>query len=515
MSRRWRAAVALSLVALLGVAPLAACGPSPAAAVSDRYRTYYEVFVGSFADSNGDGVGDLAGVTGKLSYIHDDLGADGIWLTPINTSPSYHKYDVSDFEAIDPEFGTMQDFDTLVAKAHAKDVRVLMDLVIQHTSSQHPWFTQAIQALQAGTTNKYVHYYNFSTTPKAGYVEYGSSGIYYSAVFSPSMPDLNLDDPGVRSEIAGIVGFWLGKGVDGFRLDATTSYYPHDAAAGIAFMKWLESTCRAVNPQAYLVGEAWTDATTLASYYASGVDSFFNYPFATVSGKLNAALTAKDGTGLSRATQAWNETIHAANPAAMDAPFISNHDNPRPSGYLMRSPQLEKLSAATYLLMPGSPFVYYGEEIGMVGSGTDPNKRMPMVWSTTDPTGTTKPPPGGTYDESAVVPVDQQLKDPGSVLSFYRAALALRHRTPALARGTYTSITASDRSVLAFSDAYQGTTVYVLENLDSVPHVEQLDAMGLPASVKVRDHLLTDGTQAPSLSGRALTLPPGSVAVLR
>jgi glycosidase len=504
-------AVAVSLCAVT----LVACGPSGAAAVSDGYRTYYEVFVGSFDDSNGDGVGDLAGITAKLPYIHDDLGADGLWLTPINTSPSYHKYDVSDFEAIDPQFGTMQDFEALVAKAHQKDVRVLMDLVIQHTSSQHPWFLQAIEALKAGTTNKYVHYYNFSSTPKAGYVQYGSSGIYYSAVFSPGMPDLNLDDPGVRSEIAGIAGFWLGKGVDGFRLDATTSYYPHDAAAGVAFMRWLKSTCTAVNPHAYLVGEAWTDASTLASSYASGVDSFFNYPFATVSGKLNAALTAKDGTGLSQATQAWNATLHAANPDAMDAPFISNHDNPRPSGYLMRSSQLEKLTAATYLLMPGSPFIYYGEEIGMVGSGSDPDKRMPMVWSATATAGVTKPPPGGTYDESAVVPVDAQLKDPGSVLAFYRAVLGLRHRYPAIARGTYASITASDRSVLAFSDAYQGTTVYVLENLDSAAHVESLDAMGLPASARLRDHLLTDGTQTPSLSGRQLTLPPGSVAVLQ
>jgi len=513
--RRVRAGVAVALAAVLAAAPLAACAPAAAPTLSDRYRSYYEIFVGSFADSNGDGIGDLAGVTKKLSYIHDDLGADGIWLTPINPSPSYHKYDITDFEAIDPQFGTMQDFDTLIAKAHRDDVRVLMDLVIQHTSSKHPWFTQAVDALLAGTTNKYVDYYHFSSTPKAGYVRYGTSDIYYSAVFSPGMPDLNLDDPDVRSEIAGIVAFWLHKGVDGFRLDATTSYYPHDAAAGVAFQKWLKATCTAVNPDAYLVGEAWTDATTLATAYTSGVDSYFNYPFATVSGTINAAMSAKDGTRLSQATQRWDATIHAANPAAMDAPFISNHDNPRPAGYLMRSPRLEKLAAATYLLMPGSPFLYYGEEIGMLGSGTDPNKRMPMVWSATDRTGMTKPPPGGTYDESAVVPVDQQLKDPGSVLRFYHDVLALRRRTPELARGTYASITASDRAVLAFSDTYQGATVYVLENLDTVPQTEQLGAMGLPASVRIRDHLLTDGTATPTLSGGRLTLPPGSVAVLR
>ncbi|OZB88554.1 MAG: hypothetical protein B7X41_07530 [Microbacterium sp. 14-71-5] len=513
--RRAQVSVAVALTAVMVAGPLAACGPAAPPVVSDRYRSYYEIFVGSFADSNGDGVGDLAGVTQKLSYVRDDLGADGIWLTPINPSPSYHKYDTTDFEAIDPQFGTMQDFDTLVAKAHRADVRVLMDLVVQHTSSRHPWFTQAIQALQAGTTNKYVDYYRFSSTPKAGYVRYGASDIYYSAVFSPDMPDLNLDDPGVRGEIAGIVGFWLRKGVDGFRLDATTSYYPYDAAASVAFQRWLKATSTAVRPDAYLVGEAWTDSTTLASYYASGVDSYFNYPFATVSGTLNAALSAKDGTALSQATQRWNATIHAANPAAMDAPFISNHDNPRPAGYLMRSPRLEKLAAVTYLLMPGSPFLYYGEEIGMLGSGSDPNKRMPMVWSATDRTGMTKPPPGGTYDESAVVPVDQQLKDPGSVLRFYHDVLALRRRTPELARGTYASITASDRAVLAFSDTYQGATVYVLENLDTTAHTEQLGAMGLPPSARIRDYLLTDGTATPTLSGGRLMLPAGAVVVLR
>jgi glycosidase len=505
---------AVAVVAVACAATLAACGSSPAPALSDGYRNYYEIFVGSFADSDGDGTGDLAGVTDKLSYIHDDLGADGIWLTPISPSPSYHKYDVTDFEGVDPAFGTMADFEKLTSKAHAMDVRVLLDLVVQHTSSQHPWFQQAVAALQAGTSSPYIDYYHFATAPRAGYAEYGSTGIYYSAVFSPDMPDLDLDDTALRADIADIVRFWLGKGADGFRLDATTSYYPRDQAATVDFLRWLTSTTRSVDPDAYVVGEAWTDASTIAAYATSGAD-FFDYPFATVDGTINAALRTKDGAGLARATQQWNETLHAANPDAMDAPFVSNHDNPRPAGYLLRSPAKEKLTAATYLLMPGSPFLYYGEEIGMVGSGSDPNKRMPMVWSTTDTTGTPQPPPGGTYDESKVVPVDVQRKDPDSLLSFYRDVLALKRKHPQIARGTYTALTAGDDSVLAFSDSYQGSTVYVLENLDDTAHTEQLAGMGVPAGVKLADHLLTDGTAKPSLSGGALTLPAGSIAVLR
>jgi glycosidase len=140
---------------------------------------------------------------------------------------------------------------------------------------------------------------------------------------------------------------------------------------------------------------------------------------------------------------------------------------------------------------------------------------MPMVWSTTDTTGTPQPPPGGTYDESKVVPVDVQRKDPDSLLSFYRDVLALKRKHPQIARGTYTALPAGDDSVLAFSDSYQGSTVYVLENLDDTAHTEQLAGMGVPAGVKLADHLLTDGTAKPSLSGGALTLPAGSIAVLR
>ena len=505
----------VALVVPVLLLSVAACGPTQPAAVSDGYRNYYEIFVGSFDDSNGDGVGDLRGVTDKLAYIHHDLGADGIWLTPINPSPSYHKYDVTDYEAIDPKLGTMQDFDTLISAAHGMDVRVLMDLVVQHTSSHHPWFLDAIKALQAGTPSTYIDYYHFARTPTPGYVRYGATDIYYSAAFSPDMPDLNLDDPDVRAEIAGIVSFWLGKGVDGFRLDATTSYYPKDAAANVAFLRWLKATCTSVDPKAYLVGEAWIDAGTIASYYTSGVDSFFDYPFATVDGAINRAITAKDGAGLSAATQRWNETIRAANPQAMDAPFISNHDNPRPAGYLMRSAQREKLAAATYLLMPGSPFLYYGEEIGMVGSGNDPNKRMPMVWSRSVPTGITAPPPGGSYDESGVVPVDEQLKDPRSVLNFYRSVLDVKRRYPGIARGTYAAVATPDAAILAFSDTYQGEVIHVVENFDDTARTETAGALGLPSGARIVAQLATgdDGAQA-SLTGDRLTVPPLSVVVI-
>ena len=232
-------------------------------------------------------------------------------------------------------------------------------------------------------------------------------------------------------------------------------------------------------------------------------------------GTINRAIAAKDGAGLAAATQRWNETIRAANPQAMDAPFISNHDNPRPAGYLLRSAQREKLAAATYLLMPGSPFLYYGEEIGMVGSGNDPNKRMPMVWSRSVRTGITAPPPGGSYDESGVVPVDEQLKDPRSVLNFYRSVLDVKRRYPGIARGTYAAVATPDAAILAFSDTYQGTTIHVVENLGDTARTATAGALGLASGARIVAQLPTgdDGAQA-SLTGGTLTLPPLSVVLI-
>jgi len=488
-----------------------------AAPAADNYRNYYEIFVGSFYDSNGDGVGDLNGVTQKLDYIRNDVGADGIWLTPINPSPSYHKYDITNYNDIDPQFGTLSDFDGLIAGAHKRDMRVLLDLVVQHTSVNHPWFTEAVKALQSGGGGKYVDYYRFADAPQAGYSEYGDTGVYYAAVFSPDMPDLNTDNPAVRAEIADIMSFWLNRGADGFRLDAATSFYPGSAAKNTEFLKWLNGACKAVKPGAYLVGEVWSGANDILSYYGSGIDSFFNYPFATVTGVVNADIKAKNGAALSAKAQKWDEDIHKANPNAQDAPFISNHDNPRPAGYLMRDPAMEKLSAAVYLLLPGCPFIYYGEEIGMVGSGDDPNKRMPMLWfsQANNAAGIANPPPGGNYDESAVVPVDSQLKDPGSVLNFYKSVLMLKAKYPAVARGVYTAVKTGDKSVYAFCDAYKNAKIYIFINFDSAAHTESINAMGISDAVQVRETLLIRGGDAPALTSAQLSLPPFTVALLQ
>ena len=207
--------------------------PSPPALVGspdDNYRTWYEIFVYSFCDSNGDGLGDLQGVTDQLDYLQN-LGITGIWLMPIHPSSSYHKYNVSDYYAIDPDYGTMEDFETLMAECEKRGIHVILDLVVNHTGSDHPWFQEAAAYLQSlGDAEPdvqacpYVDYYNFTKEPKTAHTQVPGTDWYYESQFSSAMPDLNLDSELVRQEIGDIMRFWLDKGVAGFRLDAAKEF---------------------------------------------------------------------------------------------------------------------------------------------------------------------------------------------------------------------------------------------------------------------------------------------------
>ena len=221
--------------------------------MEDNYRTYYEVFVYSFYDGNGDGIGDLKGLTQKLDYINDgdpatteDLGCDGIWLMPVMPSPSYHKYDVTDYYAIDPEYGTMEDFENFMAECEKRGIKVILDLVINHSSSEHPWFKEAAAYLaQLGDGEPsleacpYVDYYHFSKEQKAGYSQVPGSDVwYYESQFSYTMPDLNLYNESLREEIGKVVDFWLAKGVGGFRLDAVKEYETGADSDNIEILSW-------------------------------------------------------------------------------------------------------------------------------------------------------------------------------------------------------------------------------------------------------------------------------------
>lgn len=426
--------------------------------LDDKYRTTYEIFVYSFYDSNADGVGDLNGVKEKLDYINDgddtttsDLGCNAIWLMPICPSPTYHKYDVTDYKAIDPEYGSMEDFEALVKACHDRGVNVYIDLVLNHTSSSHPWFTEAVNYIKTlGSESEidssvcpYATYYNFSTEKKEGYEQIPGSDWYYEARFWSGMPDLNLDNDKVKEEISDITQFWIDKGVDGFRLDATTSYYTGNDAKNIEFMTWLNNEVKSQKEDAYLVGEAWCNQATYAKYYSSGIDSFFDFDYAGSEGTIAGIAR---GT-LSAANYALrlmdSESLFAANnPAYVDAPFYTNHDMARAAGYYTGKGAGDKLklSAGLNLLMGGNAFIYYGEELGMKGSGKDENKRAPMYWSATDTTGMCSGPKDMDSFEMINPPLDEQLNDPYSIYNYYKKAIMLRNAFPVIARGNTTAV---------------------------------------------------------------------------
>lgn len=486
----------------------------PVNKISDGYRNYYEIFVRSFFDQNGDGLGDLAGVTAKLDYVADTIGADGIWLMPICPSPTYHKYDVTDYLAIDPEYGSLADFDRLIAEAHKRDIKVILDLVLNHTSNLHPWFDKAVQALWKGEDSPYIQYYNFTLdNPGQGFNKI-TDKYYYECRFVSGMPDLNLDSPAVRDEIRKITQFWLDRGVDGFRLDAATSYYTGVKDQNIVFLGWLNNMVILQKPDAYLVGEVWSESLTIAEYYASGIDSFFNFPYSQPTGNLVAALNERNGQVFAEALTNWNQLIHQKSPAAKDALFLSNHDQARSAGFLLRNLQKQKMAAALYLLAPGNPFIYYGEELGMTGSGVDPNKRLPMVWSESDRAGMTSPPPGSTQTITGLKGADDQAKDPDSLLRFYRQVLDIKARHPEIARGTMAFIQTEADGIAAFSLTYQGKVILVYHNLAESPARIDLSQAGLQG-FNLTESLVTSGSEKPILDGQMLILPSMATAILK
>ena len=224
--------------------------PPMADPIDDNYRTFYQIFVGSFSDSNGDGIGDLRGIINRFDYLNDgninsgkSLGVQGIWLSPIFTSPSYHKYDVKDYYTVDWRFGTEEDLKELVDLCHQRNVKLILDLAINHTAKSHDWFVKFEQARKAGnTTNPYYDYYSCATTAEKvnGVVYQKIAGIdcWYECNFSGDMPELNFDNPNVRQATLDIAKYYLNLGVDGFRFDAIKYIYMGNTERSVDFWEW-------------------------------------------------------------------------------------------------------------------------------------------------------------------------------------------------------------------------------------------------------------------------------------
>lgn len=514
MKKRW-ICLLLALLCLMG--SLLACAPKAETApvseetniLDDKYRNWYEVFVYSFADSDGDRYGDLNGLTAKLDYIAS-LGFNGIWLMPIMPSPTYHKYDVTDYYAIDPLYGTLDDFQNMLAEAHARGIDVIIDLVVNHTSNEHPWFVSA----KAGSDSPYRAYYNFSDEQKAGYNKAGDA--YYESRFVSTMPDLNLDNPDVRDEIERIMRFWLEMSVDGFRLDAVTSYYTGNTAKNVEFLSWLGDTARAIAPDCYIIGEAWEDLYTIQTYAKSRIDSFFCFPVSQREGYIAQILggnVEQPGTSYGRVTALLEEKFADTIPA----PFLGNHDTPRAGSFIgTADPARLKMAAGLLAMMRGSIFAYYGEEIGMAGTGNDPNKRIGMLWTTRAET--TLCPPGTTVADYPLPSVAEQESDPASVLNYYRHAMLLRNQNPEIARCVSEVLPCEDVNCCVIRRSYAGKSVLIVLNIGNETAELVLDAAVLGSASLTGELVAGDGevTLSRSRSGEGtLQLPAYSIAILR
>ena len=484
--------------------------PTAALGLGDHYENWYEIFVYSYQDSDGDGIGDLKGLQSRLDYV-EDMGYTGIWLMPIMPSPSYHKYDVTDYYAIDRQYGTLEDFRELLSDCHNRGIKLIIDMPINHSSSQHPWFVEACEAVKAGQDHSYRDYYCFSQKAGQKQVAVGDSGWYYEEQFSGGgMPDLNLDSEAVRAEIRKIFDFWLNDvGVDGFRLDAVTSYYAADTQRNVAFLAWLKQMTVEVKPGAFLVGEAWTGLTTIAEYYESGLDSFFLFPASQAEGPIAKSILAR-----SKPANPYLNAIAQYQEALGDviwAPFLGNHDTGRAVGSLQarQAPQRAKFAEGLLNMMGGATFTYYGEEIGMVGSGDDPNKRLAMYWNDSD---MTQQPPGVTKLEYAYPCVDDQLADENSLLNYCKKLNHLKLQVPAIARGRNETLH-NDGTVAVMKREWMGERCWIVINFSGKTAQEYELAQGGLSLAGVLD-ATEERTQVTVLQEKVhMTLAPYGIAV--
>ena len=502
----------------------------------DKYRNFYEIFPYSFCDSNDDGVGDLQGIISKLDYLNDgeaytdtDLGITGIWLTPICQSPTYHKYDVVDYYSIDTKFGTMEDFERLVEECHKRGIALIFDLVVNHTSSQNPWFIEAcdyIKTLELGETPSseecpYVDYYVFTKVKGSGYTNVPGTEWYYESRFVSEMPDLNLDSEAVKKEISDIVAFWLGKGVDGFRLDAVTSYYTDNDQKNIEFLTWLNSCVKEKKADAYIVGECWTYSNLYASYYASGIDSFFNFDFATQTGVIANVLKGESSAAAyGKNLLSIGELIASYNENYIDAAFSSNHDNARAAGYYAGdyAEDRTKLTQAMAMMLGGCYFLYYGDEVGMKGAGDDENKRAPMQWSTDAQAPGMCDSVAKREYEMVYGSVETQEQNGDSILNYVKQGLKLRNTYPEIARGKNEIVETANENILVLKKTYEGSELLIVMNLSEIQ--TQVDLSGISINGKeagdfeIAGTLLVSGHMVAEQDG-VLNMPAYSIELLK
>jgi glycosidase len=446
----------------------------------NRGAVCYEVFVRSFYDSDGDGIGDLNGLIQKLDYINDgsastqhDLGARCIWLMPVAESPSYHGYDVTNYYRVEPDYGSNEDFKRLVAEAHRRGIRVLVDMVLNHASSEHPFFQDALR----NPRSAYRDWFRWSAKHPGVKNPWGGDNWhrspardeYYYGFFWSGMPDWNYATPAVREEAKKVARFWLEEmGVDGFRLDAIPYLVEengqvHHAAGTHSFLREYAGYIRRIAPDAFTIGEVWDSTGAMLAYYPDQLDAHFAFD---VSDAILDAVRTGSATKLFPPIM----RLQRALPAHRWSPFLRNHDQTRTLTHLGGDIARAKVAATLLLTLPGLPFVYYGEEIGMTGDKPDPRLRTPMQWTRGPAAGFTSGTPYESLQpDSVTANVEVQDADPNSLLNLYRRLIHLRAENSALGQGELIPLQASSESAASYLRRDGDRVVLVVANLSPTP----------------------------------------------
>lgn len=491
------------------------------AANSGNARVYYQIFVGSFSDSNGDGLGDLRGIINRFDYLNDgdpnsgmSLGIEGIWLSPIFTSPTYHKYDCTDYYEIDPKFGTMEDLKELVELCHGRGVQIILDLVVNHTSTRHVWFQKFLTAHQNyDESDPYYDFYTWGTGSQPGrsFHKLGNTSHFYEGNFSNEMPELNYDNPNVRQAMVDVAKFYLDLGVDGFRFDAAKYIYYGEAERNTDFWDWYMAQLRSIKPDVYSVAEVWDGDGVTIPYNSS--TNCFNFTMSQVGGQIAQTAANGDPGVMARYIESYLQQIRAQRSDAMLCSFIANHDMDRTAGFLPISNGRAFVGANLNILTPGSPFIYYGEEIGLRGSrggaNTDANRRLAMLWGDGD---TVKDPIGADYDSAGRNgTVADQLPNGRSLYNHYKKLIAIRRANPEIAYGEFKALELEGTKAGGFLSTWQGKTVCVLHNTSTAE--TQIDLSQIPGFSF--ESFTAVGLGSAKIEGTILTLDGQTSVVLR
>ena len=504
-----------------------------------QHAVFYEIYARSFADSNNDGVGDLNGIASKLDYLKD-LGVDAIWITPCFPSPQVDfGYDVSDYEAIDPMYGTMKDFDRLVSEAKKRNIRVLLDFVVNHTSDKHKWFEDSRSSKTAEHRDWYIWRdgKGMGQPPNNWYSTFGLSAWkfdpktnqYYYHYFYPEQPDLNWRNPAVEKAMLDVTRFWYKRGVAGFRLDAVDTLFEDQKLTDNPLLPGTDKFGRSNMEEKYnkklpevhdamrklrstadeygsvMIGETWTtNVEQLKEYYGAKNDELqLPMDLMMTEFKVLSADRYRKHIGAVDAAGGWPTYV------------ITNHDIVRSyTRYAdgAHNDDIAKMMAALYLTLRGTAIMYYGEEIGMENNDAkskdevqDPigklgwplekgrdGERTPMQWNESANAGFSKAKPWLPVPASYKTHnVDSEQNDGNSVLSFYRQLLALRHKEPALLEGSYLALNENDPNVLTYVRRYKDEAILVVLNMSATEQKVQFDLSLLGFSAPRLSVLLT------------------------